>query len=577
MIDKEVDKSTLFYCINCGWKIMIGEIEHIGGCKEKITYCQECGEPIRKLLNYNFKNKYSDEILTICQLLYEKIGSFRGIEREFGKDGIEIDRRIIMKRLNEKFLREGKNFDEWVENYKKHQRNIHYKDSEVEEWKILYEQIGSFLEVANYLRKANKPAPDYSTIVKRLMEKFEKDGVNFQEWENAYKRENPSYFLPHYTLGDANKWKKIFEKKGSYRSVENLVSVSHHTIKKYIIQLAEQEGWDFNEWEDKYHKERFTYSNDDLEVWIELYEDLGSFLAVSNYLSQKTDQSPDSRTIKSRLKKEFNLRGWNFRQWIECNEKLGLYNNEDILNWKSLYEELGNFTAVSKYLNDQIGENPDPTTIKNKLYSLFQEKELDFQRWVNEYYNDNSERHYLIGKYIHFVLEYIFIDFTLDQNLKGFYEIMPNRLNGNLKSVDNVLFKSPFSIINIDYTTSNKRTVIIKKCKKGYQDFNRKLIIILLNRDSYKEFLIHDKIPFKDNVVIFSEKDFSSYIGYYGNFLENYNDAVETMKEAYHDDFFLNKLRKLAKEAKKNLNNLSEIYPISQENYELEASWWQLY
>ena len=600
MFDEDINNPIIYYCKKCGWRISNKEIESITGRKEKLSFCQECGIPIYTLItkssnitrSKNYKifqdklskrveiisgYKYSDEVLTICELLYEEIGSFRGVERELEEKGIKIDRRIIKKKLEEKFLKEERNFEEWVVNYKKHQRNVHYKDSEIEEWEILYEEIGSFPEVAKVLKNRNKIGPDYSTIVKRLREKFEREGCNFNVWRNSFKRKNPSYFLPHYTLAHAKEWKNIFEKQGSYRSIEDLISVDHHTIKNYISQLAEQEGWDFEEWEEKYQKGRFKYDNDDLELWIELYEDLGRFLAVSTYLNKEIGQSPDSKTIKKRIVEEFQFRGWNFDDWVECNKKVGIYSNDDVLEWKSLYEELGNFTAVSDYLNERIGESPDPTTVKNRLFSLFQDKGWNFQKWINEYYNDNSERHYLIGKYIHWILEYIFIEFTLEQDLKGFFEIMPNRLNGSFKSVDNVLFKSPFNIINIDYTTSIRKKIVINKCKKGYQDFNRKLIIVVLNQDVIEEFLKYKNIPFKENVEILTKQEFCSFIGYYGNYLENYNDAIEIMKESYNDDFFLKKLEKLAKEARKNLDELSEIYPISQDDYELEASWWKNY
>lgn len=441
----------------------------------------------------------------------------------------------------------------------------------------MYEKIGSFSEISRILINNNKEGPDYKTIANRIKEKLVSEGRDFNSWKAYFKRVNTGYFLPNYNYSDAKEWKKLYEKGGSYRSVENITGVGHHTLKKHIFQLADKEGWDFDEWEEKYSKGRFKYDKKDLELWIELFEELGSFLAISNFLSQNTGQSPDPKNIKRRLNEEFQSRGWNFDEWVESNKKVGFYSNEEVKEWKSLYEELGNFTAVSDYLNERVGEGPDPTTIKNRLKSLFQEKRWKFKPWVIKFYNDNSERHYLIGKYMHWILEYIFIDYALNHELKGYFEIMPNRLNDSSTSVDNVLIKSSFNIINIDYTISTKKRVFYYKCKKGYQSLNRRLIIVALKIDEPDEILKDKKIPYKKNAKIMNAKKFCRFMKYYGNYLENFYDAIETMKEAFSDDFFLNKLGKIAKEARIELEKLTDIYPISQENYELEISWWNNY
>ena len=151
---------------------------------------------------------------------------------------------------------------------------------------------------------------------------------------------------------------------------------------------------------------------------------------------------------------------------------------------------------------------------------------------------------------------------------------MPNRLNGSLKSVDNVLFKTPFNIINFDYTISTHKRVFLNKCKKGYQSLNRRLILVSLNTDNIEDLLRNNKYPYKENVKIFDTNKFAKYMKYYGNYLENYYDAIGIMKESFTDDFFLKKLVKTAKEAKIKLEKFLKIYAISQEDYELEIRWW---
>jgi len=591
---------SLYYCRDCGWSITNEEVQKISDIREKISYCQGCGKKLIRLIDENLSdkeqknkinipdnqksnvkqkvalnNQYSDETLEICKLQYEMIGSFRGVKRELEMQGIKINRKTIKKELEKKFKSEGVNFDRWEKQYKSFQKTQQYEDSEVRIWEHLYKEIGSFPEVAKFLKQKYKKAPDFTTIIGRIKKLFELEERDFNEWRNVYKKRNMGQFLPHYSIRDAKEWKKLFEKSGSYRSVETLTSVDHHTIKKYITEMAYREDWDFEQWEENYHLGRYKYKNSDVRLWIDLYEKLGSFFAVSNYLNREIGVSPDPKNIKKRIMEEFISTEDDFDEWIKCYKKIGIYDDEAVLEWKSLYEELGNCSAISDYLDERTGESPDPTTIRNRLFFLFDENGWNFKNWLNDYYNDNSERQYLIGKCIHWILEDIFISFTLDHNKKGFYEIMLNRLNGIFTSVDNILINSTFDSTSIDYTTSIRKKVLIGKCKKGYQGFNRKLFIIALNSDNTKEMLKNNNLPFKENVKILNNNEFSYFMGYYGYYLENFNNAIGIMKRAYNNDAELNRLRELAKYARNNLDNLSNKYPISQEDYEIETSWWQ--
>lgn len=586
MIEKDINKSTIFYCKECGWNIPSLIIEEIYGEKKDNYFCFECGKKIMIKKNWLYtniepnsriNNEYSLDFLTYCEFLYEEEGSIRAICRKLEKDGCNIERRKLKESLENKFRQEGREFDRWFNEYKKHQRGVHYKDSKVDTWINMYEKIGSFSEISRILTINDKRGPDNTTIAKRIKEKLLSEGRDFDSWKAHFKRVNASYFLSNFNYSDAKEWKKMYEKKGSYRSVGKIIGVGHHTIKKYITQLSDKEGWDLDDWEEKYSKGRFKYNKKDLELWIALYEEFGSFLAISNFLHQKHNHSPDPKNIKKRLEGEFQSRGWDFDKWIEINKKESKYSNIDVSEWKTLYEELGNFSAVSNFLNEKLGESPDPTTIKNRLNVMFLEKGWNFKKWTINYYNDNSKRHYLIGKYIHWILECLFIEYTLKHNLKGFFEIMPNRLNGSLKSVDNVLFSSPFNIITIDYTISTNKRVFLNKCNKGYQSPNRYLILVSLKLDGVDDILRNNRYPYKKNVKIFNTINFAKYMKYYGNYLENYFDVIDIMKESFTDDFFLKKLAKIAKEAKLKLEKFHKIYAISQEDYELEIRWWNKY
>lgn len=575
MIDK-FDKIQYFYCNKCGWKVSSNEIKNRNCEQKEFYYCSHCGNKLYAIENNNYSNHLleSSKFLAKCERFYEEIGSMRAVCRKLEQEGYQIDRKRLRSMLEQKFDKEGRDFEIWLSENKKYQRGVHYTDTEVETWINMYERIGSFPEISNILTNRAETGPDYKTIIKRIEERFIKEDRDFVSWKANYRRINTGHFLPNYDYSDAIEWMKLYEKQGSYRSVANIIGVGHHTIKKYISQLALKEKWNLEEWEEKYSKGCIKYNDEDIRLWIDLYEDLGSFLAISKFLEQNSEQSPDSKNIKKRLLEYFESKSWNFDEWTEFNRKEGLYTKEDVIEWKSLYEELGNFTAVSRYLHDKNGESPDPTTIKNRLKNFFSRNKWNFKKWTINFYNDNSKRHYLIGKYIHWILECLFIEFTLKHDKKGFFEIKPNRINGSMKSVDNVLLKSQFNIINIDYTISTHKKVFLNKCKKGYQSPNRRLILVSLNIDFEDDILHNKRYPYKQNVNIFNVNDFVHYIKYYGNYLENYIDAIKIMKESFTDDFFLEKLRKIAKEARLKLEKYQKLYPISQEDYELEMKWW---
>lgn len=570
MIEEREKDNLILYCNNCGWKISCDIIEEFYGEISKGYYCYNCGKDLRQI-----DKEDNLDFLRYCEYLYEDIGSIRAVCRKLEQEGFIVERRSLKRNLARKFEQEGRNFERWFLQFKKYQKGTHYNDAEVDTWIDLYEKIGNLSEISRILKGSNNSGPDSKTIAIRIKQKFEEGSRDFYAWRSHFKNINPTYFLPNYSYHDAKDWKKIYEKQGSYRSVAKIIGVGHHTIKKYISILSDKEEWDLEEWEEKYSINRYKYSQKDVKLWIELYEEIGSFLALSKVLQQNYNQSPDSKNIKKRIKEEFQFNGWDFNAWIKNNEKTSQYSNSDVLEWKNLYEELGNFTAISNYLEEKFGESPDPTTIKNRLLNLFLENGWNFGEWAIINYNDNSKCHYLIGKYIHWILECIFVEYALKHDLKGFFEIMPNRLNGSLKSVDNVLLKSPANTINIDYTISSSKKVFLSKCKKGYQSHNRYLILVSLKRDNISDILKNSNFPFKGNVKIFNIKKFAKYMDYYGNYRENYFDAIKIMKESFTDDFFLKKLAKLAKEAKIKLEKFQEVYPISQEDYELETKWWK--
>ena len=77
--------------------------------------------------------------------------------------------------------------------------------------------------------------------------------------------------------------------------------------------------------------------------------------------------------------------------------------------WERLYEKLGSFSAVSRYLNYQGQKTAVTSTIIKNLRKKFRKEGRNFTEWVNIFYSPDSDIATNIGRFIHNGLELIFI------------------------------------------------------------------------------------------------------------------------------------------------------------------------
>lgn len=439
---------------------------------------------------------------------------------------------------------------------------IKYSDEDVQEWKTLYEKLGSFRAVSKKLRKSNQDGkgPSTPTILKRLRNKFNEEGNNFDVWVSKHNG--------HYSDEDVLEWKVLYEELGSLRAVSRELqeatkkfdNLDASTISHRLKQKANKENWDFYAWFNQYSD---SYSDEDVLEWKELYEELGSFRAVSReFCNNNVKKKPNASAITYRLKNLFQNHD-DFNDWMNKFSQIEniwgqrKYSEEEICRWEKLYEQLGSFTAVSRYLKYRNKPSPCVTTIQLNLKDKFKQESRDFSAWVIEYFSPNSETSASIGVFIHNILELIFIKTCLRGGAMGFFEI---RCADGI--FDNVMIKPTGrnKLLIIDYTISSEFSKVIKHCLRGYQGPEKYLIIVTFLSDkqiSISDININKDIPFSENIEILNDKEFASFMGYQKEDLFLYELVRYLGRRAFYDDKAYEELKALSKDAVYNLTVLA--------------------
>lgn len=437
-----------------------------------------------------------------------------------------------------------------------------YSDEDVKKWKRLYEELGSFRAVSRELKKLNRDGKDPSvpTIIKRLKDEFNKSGENFNDWVSKYDR--------YYSDGDVQEWKELYEKLGSFRSVSrelrkkgrNFNSLDASTISRRLKQKANKENWDFYDWFNQFSN---SYSDEDIQEWKKLYEDLGSFRAVSReFCNNSVKKKPNAHVIIYRLKNSFQNEE-DFNVWMnlfsQVEDILGKrkYSKDEVYIWERLYEQLGSFTAVSRYLRYENEISPCVTTVQLNLRDKFEQERRDFNAWVNDFFSPNSEINARIGKFIHNTLELIFIKFCLKRGMMGFYEI---RCADGI--FDNVMIKptGQNKLLIIDYTISSEIEKVREHCLRGYQGSEKELVIVTFLSDkqfSLSAININEDIPFLENIRILNSKEFASFMGYQEEERVLYELVRYLGRRAFYDDDAYEDLKDLSRDAVYNLTVLA--------------------
>jgi len=456
-----------------------------------------------------------------------------------------------------------------------------YSRADIKWWKNLYEKFGSYNSVKNYIKEVIGKGPADTTIKDRLQILAMEEKWDFNIWEKRFKR-NIKLQIHHEK--EVEYWIKIYEEVGSFNGVSKYLTniygktISGSNIKRRIKRKFFREGRGFYKWEKKFRVDNPTtfrpiYTDQEVNDWVKLFERIGYFNGVSNYLKSKKDgMGPDSAVIKYRILKKFERERIDSKSWhkkyqiIKNGQFEKAYKEREVFEWRSLYEELGSFNAICNYLKMISSERvPCHHTIIRRLQQKFANEDKDFNEWVITFFNSNHERANKIGQFAHIIIELIFIQFCLKGGLKGYYEISPSLDRDTI--VDNALvdLNSGIKMICIDYTISKIHKNLFEKLSKKYQSDDRALIIVALTSD--KKIKIPQNYPkrLKRNARIMRSEEFAHFMNYDGDLLKRYENAVELSKNALFNDNAYKILERESKRSKSKLKDLSKVFPISEQ------------
>ncbi len=320
-----------------------------------------------------------------------------------------------------------------------------------------------------------------------------------------------------------------------------------------------------------------TYNDKEIDEWIDLFEEIGTFHGVSKFIKGKCNGfGPKEDTIKNRVKAKFNERELDFESWLNKYQVKDfylknlkryeeIYSVDDVKHWIEIFEEIGTFSGVSKFIKQKNnGMGPIRDTIRKRIKAKFEEEQHNYDNWLTNYYQ--PDRGTLIGDCIHPILECIFIEFAIHKGYKAYYEIMPS-VYSKKTIIDNTKIDvyCDTKMINIDYTIRGKLYKITNKFLKSYQGEEKLLVIVLLTSDK-KNIKLPERIliPYKSHVKLMNANEFAEFIGYRGKYLIDYNYAITLTRRAFYDDKSLNSLIEIANDARIKLEKLSKQFQISQ-------------
>ncbi|MFX1317399.1 MAG: helix-turn-helix domain-containing protein [Promethearchaeota archaeon] len=185
-----------------------------------------------------------------------------------------------------------------------------------------------------------------------------------------------------------------------------------------------------------------------------------------------------------------------------------------------------------------------------------------------------------IGKYFHWIQEYLFLKHTREKGCHSFYEpyiniktdYKNNRLykkyflnhcdnaivfNEHINTLSNAikeLYKEKrknIRLLTFDYFLGNSQKYIKEHCLKGYQNHERMLILIPSHSTRNQPTPLD--IPYCCNVKIMDPTTFSNFIGYKGAILDNFFESIELARQAAFDSKAFEELRNIALKCKKTI------------------------
>lgn len=346
-----------------------------------------------------YSHRYSEDEISEWIILFERIGTLLGVSHFLKKrDGKFPKPTTIKEAIMKRFKTDSRKFEPWFHKFHiKPTSIIPYSIKEVNRWEKLFEMLGSFSAVERYIKERNNGiGPSHITIKNYLSKKFKKENRDFINWVKHYHFKYTD--IEGYTEEDVQEWKELFEQFGKITDVINYlieeygVNPSKKTIIRRLRKKFNRENKKFNTWYNEYDKSNvhWHYTPEQVQIMIKLYEEIGSFEGVQDQLESIYGIQIHPSTIKNNIIKYYDLYGLNFNIWLKTYDQVYYYENE-VNVWEKLYQRIGSFIGVYKYLKNTIIRVPSPTTIERRLRRKFLNEKRDFNRFKKKYFQEYHE------------------------------------------------------------------------------------------------------------------------------------------------------------------------------------------
>ncbi len=350
-------------------------------------------------LDSPFSHRYNDNDLSEWKAIFEGIGTLSGVSKFLKKrDGKTPKPTTIKEAIKRKFEKERIDFKIWYHKFhKKPTSIIPYSEQDENLWEQLFEQLGSFRAAERYIKERyNGKGPSYITIIKHLQRKFERENRDFDRWLKHYHIKYTD--IKGYSEEDVKEWEDLFEKFGKIKDVikyieeEYGISPDKKTIMRHLKQKFKNENRNFVVWYKNNDKSNihWYYTPEQIQIMIQLYEEYGAFEAVQDQLESEYDIQIHPSTIKNNFVKYFKLNKLNFKSWLKTYDRVYYYEQE-VSRWEILYQRIGSFIGVFRYLRNLTNKAPSPSTIERRLRSKFLRENRDFNKFKKKHFQEYHE------------------------------------------------------------------------------------------------------------------------------------------------------------------------------------------
>ncbi len=490
-------------------------------------------------------SKFSKEDIKHWKFLFEKYGNYSTVAEKFREYTGKIVSNPTVKRKLKDFLMN--NYETW---YKKYRLSGKYSWEDARLWKNLYESLHSFKKVENFIKEEVDPNGPFEKIIREYLKKYINRilGEDYNRWVERHHITEPY----KYNKNDYLHWKKLYEKLGSLKDVkEHLAKESSEnapypaTIRMGLRSIL---GKEYEIWKKFFLIKPFTEK--EMRYWKSIYEKYGSIGKVSELTGH------DTKAIKKNLR---GLMGKNFDNWYEKYylHHSTIYKDSEVSDWKSLFEELGSYPAVTNEIKSQLGSNIRPSIIRRRVKKYLEKKNINYNNWMDEY--SLSDNIVDIGKKIHQIIEYYFMVNFKNTDIFTFYEITPS-IDAKLFRIDNSLIhqnskrKKVFGklIINLDYLFSTNPTRLNPKMYKDYHNEDMLLLIVMLI-DKPKNYSIPLDVPHKENIKLIDIDFFLKLFDFDDSVKKKIIYAIQLAKKASYNLIAYQELKKIAESTNRKL------------------------